>query len=285
MRHGYMSVVFPPCMAAAKASRYNAGMSASLTPDQILALCRPAAQAVEACVVEETGSTNADLMSALPALSGPRLLIARHQTAGRGRAGRAWQSRPGQSLTFSLAWPFARPLHALIGLPLAVGVALAEALAMFGVEVRLKWPNDILLHEQKAAGVLIESAASKGGSWAVIGIGINLGLGSEVTAGLERPAANLSALAGMDQNLLMAALLSALAEMLETFGQQGLAPFTARWNALHAHAGKPVRILEDGRVLHEGIGIGVDELGRFVLDTGGGRVAVMAGDVSLRPKE
>jgi BirA family transcriptional regulator, biotin operon repressor / biotin---[acetyl-CoA-carboxylase] ligase len=273
-------------MATRQASRYNAGMINLPQPEAIAALCRPAAQQVEVRVVEETGSTNADLMAALPALASPVLLLARHQTAGRGRAGRSWQSQAGQSLTFSLAWKFQRPLHALVGLPLAIGVALAETLASFGVDVKLKWPNDVLLQGRKLAGVLIESAAAGGsGSWAVIGIGINLDLDADSLARIERPAASLPWLAELDQNVLMAALLSTLAEALDRFEQQGLAAFTERWNQLHAHAGQAVIILEDGRVLHEGIGAGVDALGRFLLDTGDGRVAVMAGDVSLRPKE
>lgn len=272
-------------MATPQGSRYNAGMTSILNSGQISALCRPAAGRVAVRVVEETGSTNADLMAALPGLSGPQLLIARHQTAGRGRAGRTWQSEAGKSLTFSLAWKFDRPIHALVGLPLAVGVALGEAFAGLGVEVGLKWPNDVLLQGRKAAGILIESAAAGAGSWAVIGIGINLSLDTDGLARIDRPAASLAALAQTDRNLLMATLVSALAESLDIFGQQGLSPFTERWNRLHAYAGQPVVILENGRVLHEGIGAGVDEIGRFLLDTGAGRVAVMAGDVSLRPKE
>src|SRR5690606_28510555 len=101
------------------------------------------------------------------------------QTAGRGRAGRPWYAAPGRSLTFSLAWKFQRPVHALVGLPLAVGVALAEALAMYNIEVGLKWPNDVLHEGRKLAGILIESASvdsPQPASWAVIGIGINMRL-------------------------------------------------------------------------------------------------------------
>lgn len=272
-------------MATAQSTRYNAGMNDLPTPEQIEALCRPAARRVSVRVVGQTGSTNADLMAALPDLSGPQLLLARHQTAGRGRAGRAWHSQAGRSLTFSLAWKFDRPLHALVGLPLAVGVALAEALGMFGVQVELKWPNDVLLDGRKAAGILIESAGAGNGCWAVIGIGINLDLDAGSQERLDRPSANLATLAGMDANVLMAGLLSGLAEMLEVFELQGLAPFAPRWNRMHAYAGQPVVILENGQVLHDGIGVGVDDVGRFLLDTGRGRIAVMAGDVSLRPKE
>ncbi|HEY8607045.1 MAG TPA: biotin--[acetyl-CoA-carboxylase] ligase [Noviherbaspirillum sp.] len=254
-------------------------------PDRVVALCRPAAQDVTVRVIEETGSTNADLMAALPGLAGPMFLLAKHQTAGRGRAGREWQSQAGKSLTFSLAWKFARPLHGLVGLPLAVGVALAETLAVFGAEVRLKWPNDVLLQGRKLAGILIESAAAGSGSWAVIGIGINMGLDAEASARVGRPVAGLPWLAALDQDVFLAALLSTLAETLDLFGQQGLEPFTGRWNALHAYTGQPVMILEDGKVLHEGAAAGVDAVGRFLVDTAAGRVAVMAGDISLRVKE
>ena len=138
--------------------------------------------AVEA--VAQTGSTNVDLMLRLSGLSRPLLRVADRQSAGRGRAGRPWRSEPAATLTFSLAWRFVRPLHALLGLPLAVGVALVEALQVFGVQAQLKWPNDVLRDGAKLAGVLIETAADVAQpevTWAVVGIGLNL----DVPAGLE----------------------------------------------------------------------------------------------------
>jgi len=240
-------------------------------------------------IVEETGSTNADLLASLPTLTGPTLLLAKHQTAGRGRAGRSWLSAQGKSLTFSLAWKFSLPIHALVGLPLAIGVALAEALAMFHIDVKLKWPNDVLHNGRKLAGILIESAAAVGmphdASWAVIGIGINMSLNESLSQQIGRPVANIPWMTELDQNTLMAGLLSGLADALVQFEHEGLAAFTGRWNSLHAYAGQVVTILDNGRVLHEGIGAGVDGIGRFLSDTPAGRVAVMAGDVSLRPRE
>ncbi|HYD63029.1 MAG TPA: biotin--[acetyl-CoA-carboxylase] ligase [Noviherbaspirillum sp.] len=271
-----------------QASRYNVRMTAPLTAERIAALCRPAAQTISVRVVEETGSTNADLLAALPSLSGPMLLIARSQTAGKGRAGRSWLSAPGKSLTFSLAWKFNLPVHALVGLPLAVGVSIAESLAMFNVQVKLKWPNDVLHEGRKLAGILIESAGAGSvphdASWAVAGIGINMALGESMMAEIGRPVASIPWLAELDQDMLMATLASGLAEALVQFEHEGLGAFTQRWNALHAYTGQPVMILDNGKLQHEGLAIGVDDVGRFLIDTAAGRQAIMAGDVSLRPR-
>jgi BirA family biotin operon repressor/biotin-[acetyl-CoA-carboxylase] ligase len=262
-----------------------------LSADLIAAGCRYAAIDVE--VVAETGSTNADLMARLPQLQAPLLLAAEMQTAGRGRAGRAWHSAPGAALTFSLAWRFNRPLAGLPGLPLAVGVALAEALGEFGVDVQLKWPNDVLKDGAKLAGILIEtgntgnvgSADRKNTTWAVIGIGLNIALSEPVTRQIGRDAADLPSLR-QDRNRLMSAVLDGLARALQKFDQHGFEAFHARWNELHAYAGQAVvildRTLDRERVLHEGRAAGVDILGRLLLDTVAGPVAVMAGDVSLR---
>ena len=237
-------------------------------------------------VVAETGSTNADLLERAQTLAGPTLLIAEHQSAGRGRAGRSWLSAPGDSLTFSLAWKFDLPLQQLSGLPLAVGVALADALAACAVQVQLKWPNDILKDGSKLAGVLIETqAASGGGIWAVIGIGMNLRVPDQLEQRIGRSVAAAPWLAQMDRDALMAALLASLARALAEFRQAGFGVFSARWNHLHAWQGRAVSILDNGAILHEGIAAGVDDQGRLLLDCAEGRIAVLAGDVSLRTRE
>jgi BirA family biotin operon repressor/biotin-[acetyl-CoA-carboxylase] ligase len=252
--------------------------------EAIAALCAgsPAA-AVAVEVVAETGSTNADLLARAAHLSSNTLLVAERQNAGRGRAGRSWLSADGGSLTFSLAWKFARPLHALAGLPLAVGVALAETLGRLDVKVQLKWPNDLLKDGAKLAGVLIETqAAPEGGVWTVIGIGLNLRLPDELEARLDRPAASAPWLAAMERDTLLATLLADLAAMLTQFEHTGFAPLAARWNRLHAYQGCAVTIIDGGAVIDEGVAAGVDDSGALLLDGAAGRVTVMAGDVSLR---
>ena len=237
-------------------------------------------------VVPETGSTNADLLARAARLTEPVLLVAEHQSAGRGRAGRSWLSSSENSLTFSLAWKFEGGLQTLSGLPLAIGVALGDALGELGVQIQLKWPNDVLKDGDKLAGILIETqSAQQGGVWAVIGIGLNLLMPDELEAQIGRSVASLPWLARMDRDVLMAALLDALAEALRLFASRGFAAFSARWNLRHAWQGRPVVILDNGKVLQEGLAAGVDDAGRLLLDTAQGRTSVVAGDVSLRLSE
>jgi BirA family biotin operon repressor/biotin-[acetyl-CoA-carboxylase] ligase len=242
--------------------------------------------AVDVEVVRETGSTNADLMTRAARLERPTLLLAEHQSAGRGRAGRSWLSAPGDSLTFSLAWKFAGAPQQLLGLPLAVGVALAETLVALDVPVQLKWPNDLLKDGDKLAGILIETqAAAGGGTWAVIGIGLNLSMPDDLEQRIGRPAAAAPWLARMERDALVAALLDKLAAALGQFAVEGFGAFRARWDALHAWRGREVAIVDQGAVVQQGLAAGVDDSGRLLLETAAGTVAVLAGDVSLRLKE
>lgn len=253
-----------------------------LLPQPIIDRLSAAASHIQVEIVAETGSTNSDLLARVPTLSGPTLLLAESQTQGRGRSGKAWLSAPGATLTFSLAWRFARRLEAMSGLPLAVGIAIADALAEAGVRTTLKWPNDIWKDGRKLGGILVESRPAADGTWAVIGIGLNLTVPDELEARIDQPVAEARWLAQMDRHALIANQLNRLADVLAQFDREGFAPFAARWNQLHVHAGAPVCIVEGGLVRHEGIAAGTDEGGRLLLDTVRGRVAVASGDLSLK---
>jgi BirA family transcriptional regulator, biotin operon repressor / biotin---[acetyl-CoA-carboxylase] ligase len=259
-------------------------MSTTMNAGRIMALAdSEAARGVAVDVVRETGSTNADLLARASTLAAPVLLIAEHQTAGRGRAGRSWLSAPGDSLTFSLAWRFEGGLQRLTGLPLAVGTALAETIVRLGQPVELKWPNDLLKDGDKLAGILVETATgADGATWAIVGIGLNLVMPDALEQQIGRAVAAVPWLARMDRDALMAALLDGVAAVLGEFAQDGFAAFAARWNLLHAYQGEPVTIVDRGQVLHEGLAAGVDDAGRLLLDTAQGRIAIVAGDVSLR---
>ena len=266
----------------------NALLHAPLDAALIAGLSHAAGHGLVIEVVGETASTNADLRARLDQMVQPVVRAAERQTAGRGRAGRNWQSAAGQSLCFSLAWRFEKQVSELIGLPLAVGVVLAETLGRHGWPVQLKWPNDLLKDGAKLGGILIETASLRDqaypAAWAVIGIGINIHDNGTLSNAIGSTIATLDT-APVDRNALLAELVDALVAALPVFERDALAPFLARWHRLHAHADRPVVILEAGRVVHEGIARGIDQHGCLLLETAASApqcMSITAGDVSLR---
>ena len=144
------------------------------------------------CILErvnQTESTNDDLMARWRAgeLIDPVSRLARHQTKGKGRAGRAWFANPQSSLCFSLAYPFTQNSQALHGLSLACGLAVLQGIAtslrvpkeqLHDLGIGLKWPNDLLIHGKKLGGILIEggklaSPSPTQKTWMIIGVGLN----------------------------------------------------------------------------------------------------------------
>lgn len=219
------------------------------------------------------------------------VLVADRQTAGRGRRGRRWlsaQVSPADSLTFSLLWRFPRGA-ALSGLSLAVGVALANALAELGARgVRLKWPNDLLTETAegfaKLGGILIELNSGASGTAAVIGIGLNLQPPLEVQP--DQPAAGIAAtmVAGLpERHVLFAAVLRHLVLTLDLFAAHGFAPLRADWEKFNAYAERAVRLIDESGPDIVGRCLGVDDDGALRVETADGVRRWLAGDVSLRP--
>lgn len=255
---------------------------------EIVAKTNRQAARLDIRAVATTGSTNADLLAAIPMLTGPTFLVADAQTNGRGRAGRAWHTTPASAMTFSLAWPMVLS-QSLSGLSLAIGVALAESLKTLGVEVQLKWPNDVLREGAKLAGILIEVAHhrqdAQKNTWVVAGVGLNLDMPDVLVQKIGRAVASAEELRHWDRELLLAKMLTHLSDALDQFEHEGFGAFVTRWNALHAYEGKAVVILNDGATLYEGIAVGIDDQGQFLMDTQNGRIAIAVGDVSLRLQE
>ena len=225
-------------------------------------------------VLPEIDSTNTELMRrARAGRTEPTLLVAERQTAGRGRLGRPWQSAVGDSLTFSLALPFA-PCD-WSGLSLAVGVAVVESLHP---DVGLKWPNDLWWQDRKLAGILIEAATSGGRSQVVVGIGINIR--PRPAEGLSTPPAALTELwpeASAGATLLR--LMPALVRTLQDFEQHGFAPLQARFEVRDVLRGREVHT-SDG---HSGMALGVGPTGALRLQQAGGERLIDSSEVSVRP--
>ncbi|MDN3918762.1 biotin--[acetyl-CoA-carboxylase] ligase [Roseateles violae] len=216
----------------------------------------------------------------------PCLLIAEHQSHGRGRMGRAWLSSPGASLTFSLG--LAMDLADWSGLSLAMGCAIAEALeplpAGQAPRLQLKWPNDLWLDERKLGGILIETVPAAGQRMAIIGVGLNIAPLNSSAAPFA-PAQFGSGFAALDELLpgidapgALARLAPALARALLDFGRGGF----AAWREAYAR-----RDLTLGRAVTagalEGISRGVNARGELLLEQPGGALQTIGGgEVSLR---
>lgn len=237
-------------------------------------------------VVDQTGSTNTDVLSAAAAGAPSGLVRAAEvQTGGRGRRGRQWVNPLGGALTFSLLWRSERGAAALSGLSLVVGMACAKAVAAHGIpDVGVKWPNDLQIAGRKFGGILIElQGDALGPSAVVIGIGLNVRLPAAVLETVGQPATDLASRAGdLDRNALLARLLLQLTGDLARFEADGFAPLAAEFQAWHVLQDRPARVsLPDGTQV-DGHVEGVDADGALLLRTAQGPRRFHGGEVSVR---
>ncbi|MFB8027144.1 MULTISPECIES: biotin--[acetyl-CoA-carboxylase] ligase [unclassified Streptomyces] len=239
-------------------------------------------------IVEATGSTNSDLAAraATGGLAEGAVLVAEEQTAGRGRLDRTWTAPPRSGLFLSVhLTPGTVPAERWGWLPLLAGVAAATGLAQAaGVDMALKWPNDLLVTiggtERKTGGILAERA----GDGVVIGIGINVSLRA---AELPAPHAGSLALAGAvstDRETLLRAVLRSLEQWYgrwrDAGGDAAESGLQAAYAAGCATLDRTVRAELPGDRSVVGEAVAIDGDGRLVLATGDGlQEPVSAGDI------
>ena len=260
-----------------------------------------------------TDSTNQQLLAHGFNQSPYFLLGADEQTQGRGRQARPWLSESGSSLTFSIQMPLYENGKSSASLPLAIGVAVAEAIERWlglvnDQSLSLKWPNDILKVDktkgdnissgQKIAGILIEAKRSL-----VCGIGINVALPTSIIDTLSSskklspsdalqtvvPGALLHGHAleagnTIERRTQLVALVSnAVVAARRDHERGGLALFSERWNQRNAFAGQEVAAIDNGAVIAQGLCVGLGAGGELLIKTPkSGTVAIVAGDVSVR---
>ena len=250
-------------------------------------------------ILPQIDSTNSELMRR--ARSGqldPILLVAEHQTAGRGRLGRTWldDGRPNAPSTLMFSLGLMLSPVSWSGLSLAVGLAVARHLH---ADVRLKWPNDLWLAQRKLGGILIETIAPNTaytdghsgspagglegaggpGRFAVIGIGINIA--PRTADGLATPPAWLAELDPLlDAATALQRVLPPLVAMVKTFEKAGFAPLQGGFNALDALMGVAVTLSDS----QSGTAQGVDENGALRVETAQGVVKISSSEVSVRPQ-
>lgn len=259
--------------------------------------------------VDQTGSTNADAME-LARHGEPEgiVVVADHQTAGRGRRGRTWEAPPGAALMGTV---LLRPWSAVVGMvTMAVAVAAAEAVEVLtGLAPRLKWPNDLVWpgdgsgDDRKLAGILAEAdwpaASPVTGAWVppsaearvvvAVGIGLNVAWGDQMPAELVGSAVALDELtapvAAPDRVDLLVAFLRRLDVHYSGLGRgEGADALRAAWEARSATVGQRVRV-DLGTDDVVGTAVGLTTEGHLVVETlDGERRTLGVGDVvHLRP--
>jgi BirA family transcriptional regulator, biotin operon repressor / biotin---[acetyl-CoA-carboxylase] ligase len=215
--------------------------------------------------------------------TGPVWLIARRQTAGRGRRGRVWISFDGNLLaTYLFATP--RPPQEIALLGFATGLAIAETLEAFGARAQatLKWPNDVMIGDAKAAGILIDSGALPGGAgaWAALAFGVNLAAAPQA---IDQPTISLRAALAPDAPMpepleFFAAMRQRLESWSVRLTSQGFAPLREAWLARAHGLGQSARVMHGSETLSGQLG-GISLRGELELDTPAGRRLISAGDV------
>jgi len=234
-------------------------------------------------LLDTTTSTNA--VAADRARAGAAegaVVVAEHQTAGRGRLDRTWEAPPRSSAVFSLvlrptvaaaAWPW---------LPLLTGLCVAGALQDLGYDAGVKWPNDVLIGDRKLVGILVERVETPSGPAAVVGVGINVSLTPDE---LPVPTATSLAIesgADPDRTAVLEAVLTRFIESYDAWqagGAEARERFATSYAAACVTVGREVRVeLPSGEPLL-GRATGVDAGGRLIVAGPSGETAVSAGDV------
>ncbi len=231
-------------------------------------------------VVQEAPSTNVLVAKrARVRAAGEGLaVVAEHQTAGRGRLDRAWDTPARSALTLSVLLVPRAPSADWPWLPLLTGYAAARALRQLGATVGLKWPNDVLCGDRKLAGILTERVDPPAGPALVAGIGINV---DQTREELPHDAATSLALEGVaaDRTDLLSALLRSLRAEYDAFQRGELAALRSGYAASCATLGRNVSVdLPSGQKV-AGEATGIDEGGRLLVAAPTGVVPVSAGDV------
>lgn len=240
--------------------------------------------------VERIGSTNQALLDAVQRgerLASGYVLAALEQTAGRGRHGRRWLSRPGRDLTFSFLLRVDCPAVRRASLLQAVALGVSDWLVVrHGLDAAVKWPNDVLVRGRKICGVLAEQAPSIASAQTpiVVGVGLNLNATAQELAGVDRPATSVLVETGeaAPVRAVLPEVLEAIRHRLIVWEQGGFAALRSDWMRRCGDVGRTVRVVDAETDATERVGrvVGFGEAGELLLRQADGRVvSVWSGDV------
>ncbi len=208
--------------------------------------------------------------------------LAEAQTGGRGRRGRVWLSPPGSGVLLSIRIPVKQAVSELGMLSLQAGLAVSRAIQQVtGLEVQLKWPNDVMLDGNKLAGILVElQSINSAQTHAIIGVGINVCWPEDEPP--PQPLADCSyALSCFSRNQLAATVLNELTEAVLQYDQVPACSVVAQWWQHDLLANQMVQVKQADKI-YCGRAAGIAQDGGFVLDTDDGVKIFYSSEVSIR---
>ena len=236
-----------------------------------------------------TDSTNKYLNTSANIKPHASVVIANIQTKGKGRRGRSWQASVGESLVMSILWKFDKGASGLSGLSLSVGVAIQRLMKKIGINNSfLKWPNDLLILEGdsyfKLAGVLIELQGDlESRCSAVIGVGLNYDLSSDILKNIDQPATNIKKYlkSDIDLNQLSAMLIKEIINALSEFENNGFLSVKEEWLSYNAFKEKTISFIKSGGEIITGQIVDIENDGALkILQNNGIHETLISGEVS-----
>jgi BirA family biotin operon repressor/biotin-[acetyl-CoA-carboxylase] ligase len=232
--------------------------------------------------LEQTGSTNKDLLSKAEGLPEFYVLATDFQTAGKGRMDRSWEASPGSSVMASiLLRPQFTQSSGIGWLSLLTALAITRAISDLGLAPKIKWPNDVLIAEKKVSGILAEAAINL--SSVVIGFGININQSRQELPVDTATSLSLENVGAVDRDQLLAAVIENIKQLyLELSDAGGDATASGLRKAIlemSATVGSEVSVeFPDGNKAF-GLASDIDETGRLVVVTQNETLSVSSGDV------
>ena len=216
-----------------------------------------------------------------------RACLSEYQTHGRARMQRQWHSPFGQNIYLSLLYPLQKDISELNGLSLVIALSACKAIEQSStspLDLKVKWPNDIVYNKQKLGGSLVEiQAESYGFCYLIIGIGLNINMQQATKQSINQAWTSLLAQTGkhQDRNPICAALINQLLADIELFMSMGLKPFLNQWTQRDTLFGQNIQVKVGDKVF-KGKAQGINEHGQLLLKISSNKIITLAsGDTTI----
>lgn len=252
-----------------------------LTPGEIKAGLTTGVIGKDIKYFDETESTNIIAREIAGSVEEGTVVIAESQTGGRGRMGRKWISPEGGVWLSIILKPMIQPVYAP-RITLLAGVSVAKTIRSYGIEARIKWPNDVLINEKKVCGILTEIGAEIDMiDYIIVGIGIDANVDTEsFPEEFRESSTSLKKELGYAINRVefVQRLLGEFEALYLKFQKEGFPPILEEWRRMSATIGEWVKITTQNRTIY-GEAVGVDNEGALILETGEGKLEkIVAGN-------